>query len=333
MKKFGLIIFSMLASVALLVGYGFSVSQTADAASTSQTQQNAATVNGKPIAMTTYQAQVDRVLQQFSLAGRKLDEKQTSALKKRILDSLISRELLKQEAEKEGIKADEATVNAQLDAIRKSTTPENFAASLKQMNMTEATFKDYLASELTIKKLIDQALSSKATVTPQEAKAFYDGNPNLFKTPAMIRASHILIKVDKNASAKQKAAALAKIKAIRKRILKGEDFAKVAKEVSEDPGTRANGGDLNFFAKGQMVPSFDKAAFSLKPGQLSGIVKTSFGYHLIKVTATKPAGTVPFDKIKDRIEQHLKAQKMQKDLPKYIEALKSKAKLEIFVKS
>ncbi len=329
MKKFGLIIFPTLVCFALLLGFGFS----ADLACASNTQQNAATVNGKPIPMSVYNAQVDRLLHQFSMAGKKLDDKQTSTLKKRVLDSLIAREVLKQEAAKRGIKADQAMVNSQMETLKKSTTPGNFAASLKQMNMTEATFRDYLSSEFTIKKLIESDLASKAAVSPQEVKAFYDGNPQLFKTPEMVRASHILIKVDKNASAKQKAAALAKIKAIRKRILKGEDFAKIAKEVSDDTGTKANGGDLNFFARGQMVPSFEKAAFSLKVGQLSDVITTRFGYHLIKVTAKKPAGTVPFDKIKDRIEQHLKAQKMQKVLPEYIDALKSKAKIEVFVKA
>ncbi|MDR3556687.1 MAG: peptidylprolyl isomerase [Syntrophobacteraceae bacterium] len=333
MKKFGLIFFSSLVSVVLLFGYGFSVSRATEGASASSTQQNAAMVNGKPIPMATYNAEVNRLQQQFTLAGRKLDEKQTSTLKQRILDSLVAREVLKQQAEKEGIKADPAAVDSQMAAINKSTTPENFAASLKQMNMTEATFKEYLATELTIKKLIDHDLAPKVTVTPQEVKAFYDSNPKLFNAPEMIRASHILIKVGPTASAKEKKAAMAKIKAVQKRLRKGEDFAKVAKEVSEDTGTKANGGDLNFFAKGQMVPEFEKAAFALKPGQVGDVVKTSFGYHLIKVTAIKPAGKVPFDKIKDRIEQHLKAQKMQKALPEYIAGLKSKAKIETFVKS
>ncbi|MDR3569364.1 MAG: peptidylprolyl isomerase [Syntrophobacteraceae bacterium] len=328
MNKFGLIVISTLASLALLVGYNFSVSHAAQSA-----EQNAATVNGKPIPMSLYTSQLDRLLKQFSLTGRKLDEKQTSALKKRILDSLIAREVLKQEAQKRGIKADDAMINSQMQTFKKSATPEKFEASLKQMNMTEATFRDYLATEFAIKKMIDTDLASKVTVTPREVRAFYDSKPELFKAPEMVRASHILVKVDKNATAKQKAAALAKIKAIRKRILKGADFATVAREVSDDTGSKANGGDLNFFAKGQMVPEFEKAAFSLKPGQMSGIVTTQFGYHLIKVTALKPAGTVPFDKIKDRIEQHLKTQKMQNALPPYIEALKSKAKIEIFVKA
>jgi peptidyl-prolyl cis-trans isomerase C len=328
MKKSGLMFLAILFSLTFLPGFCFSPAHAA-----SQTPQNAATVNGKAISMADYQTQVNRLLQQLSMTGHKLDDKQMAGLKKRILDNLVTREVLKQQAEKEGIKVAPAKVEAEMAVIQKSTTPERFAASLKQMNMTEASFKDSLATQMTIRELIDRDLASKLTVTPQEVKAFYDGNPKLFNAPEMIRASHILVKVSKNATPKEKAAALAKIKAARKRILKGEDFATVAKQVSEDPGTKDKGGDLNFFPKGQMVPEFDKVAFALQPGQVSNIVKTSFGYHIIKVTDKKPAGMVPFDKIKDRIEQHLKSEKMQKALPAYIEALKAKDKIDIFVKS
>jgi peptidyl-prolyl cis-trans isomerase C len=147
----------------------------------------------------------------------------------------------------------------------------------------------------------------------------------------MVRASHVLVKVDKTATAEQKAQALEKIKAVQKRIQSGEDFAKVAKEVSDCP-SKDNGGDLNFFQKGQMVAPFENAAFSMKPGQTSDIVETEFGYHIIKVTDQKAAGTMSFDEVKPRIEQHLKTEKMSQELPKYVETFKSKAKIEIFVK-
>jgi len=179
--------------------------------------------------------------------------------------------------------------------------------------------------------LLDKDLGMKIEVTPEEVKAFYDGNPDLFKTPEMVRASHILVKVDKEASGEEKAKALAKIKAIEKRIKSGEDFALVAKEVSDCP-SKDDGGDLNFFHKGQMVPPFEKAAFSLKPGETSDIVETEFGYHIIKLTDRKTAGTMSFDEVKSRIEQHLKNEKMSQEFPKYVETFKSKAKIEIFVK-
>ena len=168
-------------------------------------------------------------------------------------------------------------------------------------------------------------------VTPQEVKAFYDGNPDIFKTPEMVRASHILVKVEEGASGEDKAKALEKIKTIQKRLQSGEDFAKVAQEVSDCP-SKDDGGDLNFFHKGQMVPPFEKAAFALKPGETSDIVETEFGYHIIKLTDKKEAGTMSFDDVKSRIQQQLINEKMTQEYHKYVEALKSRAKIEIFIK-
>ena len=294
--------------------------------------QNAALVNGKAIPMSEYEAGLDQLNRQIAMTGGAPNEKELPALKQKVLDSLITRELLKQEVEKRGIKADEAEVNAQLEAVKKGSSPEDFAKSLKQMNITEKELKDHIASQLATKKLIEMELGPKVVVTPQEVKAFYDGNPEVFKTPPMTRASHILVKVDKGATAEEKAKALDKIKGVQKRLQNGEDFAKVAKEVSDCP-SKENGGDLNFFQKGQMVPQFEDAAFSLQPGQTSGIVETEFGYHIIKVTDKKDQSTVSFDEIKPRIEQHLKSEKMShQEFPKYVETLKAKAKIEVLVK-
>jgi peptidyl-prolyl cis-trans isomerase C len=282
--------------------------------------------------MSDYEAGLDQLNRQIAMTGKQPDEKEMPAMKQKVLDSLITRELLKQEVEKRGIKADEAEVNAQLEAIKKGSSPEDFAKSLKQMNITEQDLKDNIASQLAIKKLIETDLGPKVAVTPEEAKAFYDGNPEVFKTPPMVRASHILVKVDKDATPEQKAKALDKMKGIQKRLQNGEDFAKVATEVSDCP-SKEKGGDLNFFQKGQMVPPFEKAAFAMQPGQTSDIVETEFGYHIIKMTDKKDQTTVTFEEIKPRIEQHLKNEKMtRQEFPKYVEALKSKAKIEILVK-
>lgn len=340
MKKVGLIA-GALSIVVVLAGYNLYVSFAADkpskpaakdAASTNSQEakpQNAAMVNGKPIPMSAYQAGLDQLHRQIHMVGRQPDEKEMQSLKQRIIDSLIDRELLRQEAQKKGIKADDAEVNAQMDAVKNSATP--LAASIKQMYATEPELKDYFTTQIVINKLIAQDLASKIAVTPEEVKAFYDGNPDLFKTPEMVRASHILVAVAKTATEEEKAKALEKIKGIQKRIQSGEDFAKVAREVSDCP-SKEQGGDLNFFSKGQMVPAFENAAFSLKPGETSDIVETEFGYHIIKVTDKKAPGTIPLDEIKPRIEQHLKSEKMSQEVPKYVEAFKSKAQIKIFVK-
>ncbi len=342
MKKIGLIA-SILVVCVLIAGYGIHVSA-ADKTSKKQTEKkadstakkeeklpNAAIVNGKPIPMSEYDAGLEQLNRQIAMTGKTPDEKQMPALKQRIIDNLVARELLIQEVGKQGIKADEAEVNAQLDAVKKNASPEEFANSLKQMNTTEPALKEFFASQLAIKKLIDKEVASKAPVTPQEVKAFYDGNPDVFKTPEMVRASHILVKVDEKATPEEKAKALEKMKAIQKRIKGGEDFAKVAKEVSDCP-SKEKGGDLDFFQKGQMVPEFENAAFAMKVGDVSDIVETQFGYHIIKLTDKKEPGVMSFDEIKPRIEQHLKNEKMSQEFPKYVETLKAKSKIEVLVK-
>lgn len=339
MKKVGIVVSGLIIFV-FLAGYGFYATSAADKppkedagkSAVSQTKlQNAALVNGKAIPMSDYLAGIDQLNRQISMTGRQPDEKEMPALKQRILDNLISRELLSQEVAKKGIKVDDAEVNAQLDTVKKGSSPEDFANSLKQMNMTEKDLKEHFASQLAIKKLVDKELTSKVAVTPEEVKAFYDKNPEVFKTPETVRASHILVKVDKTATAEQKAKALEKIESVQKRLKAGEDFAQVAKEVSDCP-SKAEGGDLNFFQKGQMVAPFENAAFAMKTGETSGIVETEFGYHIIKVTDKKAPGTLSFDEVKSRIEQHIKSEKMAQEFPKYIDTLKAKAKIEILVK-
>ena len=121
----------------------------------------------------------------------------------------------------------------------------------------------------------------------------------------MVRARHILILSDAKASAEDQAKAKAKIEEIAQRIKAGEDFGEVAKEVSEDPGSGPQGGELGWFAHGQMVPEFDKASFALNPGELSEPVKTQFGWHLIQLEEKKAAGQKPLDEVKDQIRTRL----------------------------
>ena len=110
----------------------------------------------------------------------------------------------------------------------------------------------------------------------------------------------------------------------------GADFAELAKKHSAD-GSAQQGGDLNFFTKGQMVPAFDQVAFALKPGQISDIVTTQFGYHIIKVTERRAASTVPFEQVSERIKEYLTEQQKQKKAQAFIQSLKQKAKIEVLV--
>jgi peptidyl-prolyl cis-trans isomerase C len=145
-----------------------------------------------------------------------------------------------------------------------------------------------------------------------------------------VRASHILLGVDASASADEKQKAKTKAEDILKKVKAGEDFAKLAKDNSTCPSS-AQGGDLGFFGKGQMVPAFEQAAFSLKTGDVSEVVETQFGYHIIKLTEKKEAETVKLDEVKDRISDYLKNQKMQKAVTDFLNGVKGNSKVEILL--
>jgi peptidyl-prolyl cis-trans isomerase D len=145
-------------------------------------------------------------------------------------------------------------------------------------------------------------LGDKVNPTDKEIADFYNSNlKTLFTYPERVRARHILIAVGPDAAEKTRAAARAKAGQILDQLKKGADFTKLAEEDSDDPGTRDRGGDLGFFERGQMIKPFEDAAFSLKPGQLSGIVATRFGYHIIKVEDVKPAHTDTLVQARPRI--------------------------------
>src|SRR4029450_5651220 len=110
-----------------------------------------------------------------------------------------------------------------------------------------------------------------------------------------------------------------------------EDFATLAKESSEDPGSAPKGGDLGTFGRGQMVPAFEQAAFALKPGEVSGIVETPFGFHIIKVTERIPARKLPFAEVKDRLKLEMVQQKRQRAQQSFVNSLRAKAQIETFL--
>jgi parvulin-like peptidyl-prolyl isomerase len=146
-----------------------------------------------------------------------------------------------------------------------------------------------------------------------------------------VRANHILISVPADADASVKAEALAKATKILKDARGGKDFAALAKEFSQDPGSAAQGGDLGFFAANQMVPPFSDVAFKLKPGSISDVVETQFGYHIIKVVEKQPSHTVKLDEARPRIEQQLKQMNGQRETQAFIESLRHKGKIEILI--
>lgn len=272
-------------------------------------------------------------------------------IKERVINELVVRSLLDQEMQKRGIKVTNKDVDdAVKEIIDKLGSKEQLNALLKQYGMSNADFKRDLKEEVKMKKLAKSL--GTATVSDAEAKKFYDSNLNKFKHPDRVRASHILIAVNpqeiteivksdpnnKNmddAAVKAKVAEEIKAKEAKANQILAEakkdmtQFAKLAKENSEDTTTASKGGDLGFFAEKDMVPEFSKAAFSMKPNSISDKpVRSQYGYHIIMVTDRAAASTEPFEKVKDNIKAYLENQKQLKLIDDLTESLKKNAKIE-----
>lgn len=179
-------------------------------------------------------------------------------------------------------------------------------------------------------KLLEQEVVQKILVKPSDIATFYEKNPDRFQQAESVRAAHILVLVPQDADEKTRAAAKARAEAALKAARAGQDFAQLARRYSNDASAQ-RGGDLGFIPKGQMVPAFEAAAFALEPGQVSDLVETQFGYHVIKALEKRPARIVPFVEAAAQIEQFLEQQQRQEKSKALVEQLKSKGKVQIFI--
>jgi parvulin-like peptidyl-prolyl isomerase len=201
---------------------------------------------------------------------------------------------------------------------------EEIGATLQKLGAEEEIKQQIAANGLSMEKLrdnirvslqqdhwLDAEISKKGEVTDQDAETFYKENTAKFVSPPEVRASHILLRVPPDATPKDVAEKQKAAEVIAARVKKGEDFGKLAQELSEDPSAKQNSGDLNFFPKDQMVPEFADAAFKMKTGEISEPVRSQFGFHVIKVTDRKESETVPIEKVKPKILAFLRGQKVE----------------------
>jgi peptidyl-prolyl cis-trans isomerase C len=247
---------------------------------------------------------------------------------RQILDGMIMEKLVDKASA--GMKVDQAEIDAQLAKIKSQFPSEQvFQDEMKKAGLTAEKFTSNLSKSIRQSKWMQSQVQGKDTVTDDDAKKFYDANTKEFANPDLVRASHILIRTPEGATPEQLKVAENKAKAAIARANKGEDFGKLAGELSEEPGAAQRGGDLGYFPKEKMVPEFANAAFAQKVGSVSATpVKTKFGYHVIKVTDKKPAGTATFADAKAQILQFLQAQKRREIFKGIMQELRQSAKIE-----
>jgi peptidyl-prolyl cis-trans isomerase C len=287
-----------------------------------------AVVNGVVITKVDFDRKLHQVKQHMLRRGQEISDERLAEIKTDVLETMINEELLFQESRNKGITVDHEAVATDLKRIKKGfVTDADFKKYIAESGLTEAELQSDIERGNVINKLIDEQITALIVIPDQEIKTFYDTHPDSFKKSEQVRASHILIKVDSQAEPSVKAEKKAKLKNIQKRLKAGEEFAVLAREFSECP-SKTNGGDLGYFGRGKMVKPFEDVAFKLKKGEVSDIVETRFGYHLIKVTDKRPASVLEYEDVKDKIGQYLKQEKTATQLKSYIEALRKKAVIE-----
>jgi peptidyl-prolyl cis-trans isomerase C len=292
------------------------------------TPNAAAVVNGVAISKDALAREMHLFELRIERQGQAIPDSQMDQIRSKVLDNMINLELLHQESQKEKITVDASSVDQELAAFKaRFPTPEAFRATLEDMQITEDELRTKIRENIGVRQLLDKKIGGATAVTDEEMQTYYNENPDMFKSPEQVRARHILIRVAADADDAAKADAQKRIEAIGRRIESGEDFAELAKETSEGP-SKTSGGDLGYFGRGRMVKPFEEAAFATAPGEVSGVVTTPFGYHLIQVIDKKPASTASFADVKDKLAEHLQRQKVRVQTNAYIDTLRKDAKIQ-----
>jgi len=288
------------------------------------------------------ESQVKQAIQQeYGVQLRRMAAESPEAMaqgEKNLLPSMTNRMvieyLLDREVKKAGIEVTPEQVTAEMAKKLAEFKPPQTIESYKQAYEAQGgnfeTFTAGFGKQMKYLKLLERNDPNSLVVTEAGARKYYDENPNQFQVPEMVRASHILISTeltDPNVDPNQfKAKAKEKAEGLLKQVRDGGDFAALAKENSACPSA-AQGGQLPEFGRGQMVKPFEDAAFGLKVGEISDLVETQFGYHIIKVTEHRDPSTITFDQAKDQIVANLKSSQTRQAFQKYIGALQDKAKI------
>lgn len=264
--------------------------------------------------------------------GQRMAPEQVRMLEQQVLQRLIQIQLLLGMAtDADRTKGKETGEKRLALILKRAGSEETLNRQLKSVGMTHDELRTKMAEEATAEAVLDREL--KVAVTDEELKKFYDENPARFEEPEMVRASHILFGTrDPNTRQSlpedKKAAKRKQADEVLKKAKAGEDFAALAKEYSDDPGSKDKGGEYTF-PRGMMDPAFESAAFSLNTNQISDIVTSQFGYHIIKLSEKIPAHKVELAKVSDDLKEGLKRREVEKLLPDYIEKLKASHHVQI----
>ena len=237
------------------------------------------------------------------------------------VEQMVNDKLVVSEAKRVGVEVSEGELDEQIDVIKaRFNSEDEFYVALENQGISVSELKDNYKASIMARKLIDFNVGYKTTVTPVEIFVYYKSHQDEFVVPETVYASSLLIKKTENDSDEDYALS----QQIRDKIINGENFSELAKRYSEDPYAQA-GGDMGAVKQGEMIERIDIILFSLPEGEVSQIVETSVGYHIFKVNGKTQPKTLPFETVKDQVEQKIFNEKIGNVMNEYIKELREKA--------
>ena len=286
-----------------------------------------ARVNGRPIPRGEFEMAVQ--LQFTSKHGNRVGVGELRSTREKVLDRLIDGELLYQRAIEQGVKVKEKDVTAEVEEIRgRFESEQAFLQTLRTNATSEKAFREQMRRSLIITRFVDREITRGVRVSNEDVRLYYDQNPAESTRREAVPIRQILIRFDSNGPGQARAVAREKIEAILSELSAGADFEEMARRYSEGPGA-SEGGDRGILIRGGGAPPLiARAAFSLAAGEISDVIETQRGFHLLKVGERRPAGMVPFDEAKDRIRARLESTARDEAVRAYVDSLRGKAAIE-----
>ncbi|MCG8333229.1 MAG: peptidylprolyl isomerase [Proteobacteria bacterium] len=289
-----------------------------------------AKVNGTVVSAADVEEETKAILAQHQ---QQIPQEQLKAMlpkiQKQAVESIINRHLLYEEVDRKKIAYNPERVQAEIDKIAgQFPSQAAFEQQLSNHGISLDKMKEDLGQQFRVDALIRGYVDTKnIRVSDDEVLTFYNSNPESFQSPEQVRASHILLQVANDEPQEVRTQKRLEMAGIIGQIEKGADFAQMAQNHSDCP-SKQNGGDLGAFARGQMVKPFEEAAFKMKPGEVSDIVETEFGYHVIKLVEKNEARKEEFADVKDQITNHLISVKEQSEFQELVKELREGATIE-----
>lgn len=292
-----------------------------------------AKVNGKPLTAFELNEEFQALLPMMGNYHGNVSEEKIAELRRQAMDNLIDKELQYQDAVEKGLSASKDEIESEFSRMEKAYgSSKKFKDAVKKSGLTKDEVKEYIKKRLLTAKA-KEAVTAKAKMSDEELMNYYQKNKETFNRPEEFRASHILIGVEPAASAEERGEKRKLAKDVLAKIKAGEDFAKLAMRYSTDARTAPIGGDIGAFHKGMMADdSLEKAMLSLKVGEVSDVVESLYGYHIIMLTGMKPTTQLSFDDVKTGLRMKLEKKKAYELYSKWMEGLKARAKIEILKK-